>query len=384
MVRTTLARLFLFGLLALGWLGGGQLTTAQELHNETQGIWRAQVIEVIKSGEQLIPGTDTVTTLQSVRAQVLDGPQTGEIIAVADDYLQLDVGERFYYTQTVFINDTVAYGVLQRDRTRPLFFLVLVFAVAVIALSGWQGVRSLVALAASFAAIFMILLPSVLNGWNPLLMSVGVAALVLFGAIFFTHGLNRESAVAYTGTMIAVGITSVFALIAVSLTGLTGFASEGATSLNINTRGTLDLTALLLGSIIIGVLGVLDDISVTQAAVVTELFGADRTLTRRMVFQKALRVGREHVGALVNTLVLAYTGAALPLLLYYYLAATDFSMALSSELFATEIVRMIVGSIGLILTVPIVTGLAVYFLKDYQPPTNRTPHAHSHGHGHSH
>lgn len=372
-------------LFAIGLLGATETYPAYaqtQLHNETEGIWRAEVIEVTESGERLIPGTETTTSFQSIRAQVLDGPQSGEIITVEDDYLQLNLGERFYYTHTVFINDTEAYGVLQRDRTQPLFLLVLVFAVAVIALSGWQGVRSLLALGASFAAIFTILLPSVLQGWNPLVMSVGIAALVLFGAIFFTHGLNRESAVAYGGTMIAVGITSLFAVIAVSITGLTGFASEGATALNINTRGTLDLTALLLGSIIIGVLGVLDDISVTQAAVVTELFGADRTLTRKLVFQKALRVGREHVGALVNTLVLAYTGAALPLLLYYYIAATDISMALSSELFATEIVRMIVGSIGLIMTVPIVTGLAVYFLKDYQPPSNRKTHAHSHGHSH--
>lgn len=350
---------------------------AQTLHNDTEGIWRAEVIEVVETGERLIPGTETTTRFQTIRAQVLDGPSSGNLITVEDDYLNLNVGERFYYTHTIFINDTEAYGVLHRDRSGALILLAVIFMAAVVALSGWQGVRSLIALAGSFAAIFFILLPSILAGWNPLAASALVAAVVLFGAIFFTHGLNRESIVAYTGTMIAVSITVLFALFAVSITFLTGFASEGSTALNFNTKGTLDLSAVLLGAIIIGVLGVLDDIAVTQAAVVTELFNSNRACTRRLVFTKALRVGREHVGALVNTLVLAYTGAALPLLLYYYLASSSMSMALSSELFATEIVRIIVGSVGLILTVPIVTGLAVWYLKDYKPT-----HSHSHHHHH--
>jgi len=353
--------------------------SAQTLHNETEGIWRAEVIEVVEVDQRVIPGTETSAQFQTIRAQVLDGPATDRLITVEDDYLNLAVGERFYYSHTVFINGTDAYGVLHRDRSGSLLLLGLIFVAAVIALSGWQGVRSLVALAGSFAAIFFILLPAILAGWNPLLASAFIAALVLFGAIFFTHGLNRESAVAYGGTMLAVGITILFALFAVSLTSLTGFASEGSTSLNFNTKGTLDLAAILLGAIIIGVLGVLDDIAVTQAAVVTELFNSNAGLNRQQVFVRALRVGREHVGALVNTLVLAYTGAALPLLLFYYTSTSNMSMALSSELFATEIVRIIVGSVGLILTVPIVTGLAVWYLKNYKPT-----HPHSHGHHHHH
>ncbi|HAQ69693.1 MAG TPA: hypothetical protein DCR48_01840 [Flavobacteriales bacterium] len=130
---------------------------------------------------------------------------------------------------------------------------------------------------------------------------------------------------------------------------------------------------------IIGVLGVLDDIAVTQAAVVTELYNSNASLSRAEVYRKALRVGREHVGALVNTLVLAYVGVSLPLLLQFYTASSSLSMSLNTELFATEIVRTIVGSIGLILAVPIVTVLAVFYLKDYKPK-----HGHSHSHGHSH
>jgi len=114
---------------------------------------------------------------------------------------------------------------------------------------------------------------------------------------------------------------------------------------------------------------------------VVELYGSNKSLSPREVYRRALRVGREHVGALVNTLVLAYAGASLPLLMYFYLAPVGFWSLINSELFATEIIRAVVGSIGLILTVPIVTGLAVWYLKDYE---SKHSHGHSHGHGHSH
>jgi len=175
-----------------GWLSALAAPAAAlaqtELHNETAGIWRAEVVEVLKVEERNIPGTETSATWQTVRAQVLDGPQTGDIITVQDDYLGLDTGERFYYSHTVFINDDEAYGVLHRDRSFELFVLIAIFVVAVVALSGWQGVRSLISLVGSFAAIFVVLLPAILAGWNPLLMSIIVAAIVLFGAIYFTHG----------------------------------------------------------------------------------------------------------------------------------------------------------------------------------------------------
>jgi uncharacterized membrane protein len=268
-----------------------------------------------------------------------------------------------------------AYGVINVDRRGALFFLVAVFMVVVVAFGGWQGVRSLCALAGSFFAIFYVLMPGILGGMSPLVVSILVASGILFAAIFFTHGFNRESLVAYGATMLAVLCTGLFAVFAVYLTDLSGFADEASVYLNFNTRGELDFTALLLGAIIIGVLGVLDDIAVTQAAVVTELYKSNTSLSRREVYQKALRVGREHVGALVNTLVLAYTGASLPLLLHFYTASSSFGMAVNTELFATEIVRTVVGSVGLVLTVPIVTVLAVFYLQGYQ-----SQHAHGHTH----
>jgi len=354
---------------------------AQEVHNELQGTYRGKVIEVVSSEERTVPGTQTATPVQTIDVEVLDGPFDGDIITIENDFLALDEGDRFYFNYNVYLDGSESYAVTNIDRRGPLSVFVALFAFAVIALGGWQGVRSLVALGVSFLAIFYVLLPGLLAGYNPLMLSFLVAAGILFGAIFFTHGFNRESLVAYSGTMLAVGLTGILAIIAVSATELSGFASDESVYLNFNTNGLLDFTGLLLGAIIVGVLGVLDDIAVTQAAVVVELYNSNSKLSPREVYKRALRVGREHVGALVNTLVLAYAGASLPLLMYFYLAPVGFWSLINSELFATEIIRAVVGSIGLIMTVPIVTGLAVWYLKDYE---SKHSHGHSHGHSHSH
>ncbi|PIR85323.1 hypothetical protein COU15_01145 [Candidatus Kaiserbacteria bacterium CG10_big_fil_rev_8_21_14_0_10_45_20] len=336
-------------------------------------VLHGKVIEVLEEDIREIPGTGTEHLYQKIRAEILGGERKGETIIIENDYFELKKGDKFFFNNFIDVSGTEVSGVLSIDRKDSLIALVVVFIVTVVAFGGWQGVRSLLALGGSFFAIFYILMPGILGGWNPLFASIAVATGILFAAIFFTHGFNRESVVAYVGTMASVLLTGLFAVFAVEITSLSGFAAEESVYLNFSTQGTLDFSALLLGAIIIGVLGVLDDVAVTQAAVVTELFNSNASLTRREVYFKALRVGREHVGALVNTLVLAYTGASLPLLLYFYLSPAGFGALVNSELFATEIVRTIVGSIGLILAVPIVTLLAVLFLKGY---TARHSHIH--------
>ncbi len=348
---------------------------AQEIHDDYQGTWRGKVVEVIDSETREIPGTETEHLYQTIKVEVLDGPQSGEIITIENDYLELKKGNKFYFNYLVDINGTERYGIINIDRRSSLFLLILIFIAVIIWFGRWQGFRSLLALLGSFFAIFYILLPGLLNGWNPLLTSSLVASGILFVAIFFTHGFNRESAVAYIGTMIAVIITAIFALFAVAITSLSGFTGDESTYLNFGTGGTLDFTGLLLGAIIIGILGVLDDIAVTQAAVVSELYDSNPDMSRKEVYKRALRIGREHVGALVNTLVLAYTGASLPILLYFKLSNMNFDTVVNLEIFATEIVRAIVGSIGLILTVPIVTILACVYLKGY-----KSKHSHQHHH----
>ena len=253
-----------------------------------------------------------------------------------------------------------------------------------IVFGGFQGFRALIALVGSLLAIIYILVPLMLAGHNPILVSIGVATIVLFLALFFTHGFNRTSLAAFLGTVAAVCATGVFAWFAIDFLHLSGVASEDEVYLNFNTGGALDFVGLLLGAIIIGVLGALDDIAITQAAMVRELYGANKDMPRLEAFTRAMRVGKDHVSALVNTLVLAYTGASLPLLLLF-LQQGDPLYLFNIELFATEIVRMIVGSIGLILAVPFTTFLAIYLLENFRgKELGPNEHSHAHCHGHSH
>jgi uncharacterized membrane protein len=353
------------------------LISSQEVHDDFQGTFRGMVTEVVSREEKDIPGTDTKHIYQVINAEILGGPKKGEVIQIENDYLELKKGQKFYFNYNIYVDGSESYTVTNVDRRSGLVFLILVFIFAVIFFGGWQGVRSLVALFGSFFAIFYVLMPGLINGWDPILASSLVASAILFIAIFFTHGFNRESTVAYVGTMVAVLLTSIFSMFAVRLTSLTGITADEAVYLNFNTSGTLDFTGLLLGAIIIGVLGVLDDIAVTQSAVVSELYDSNPNMERKEVYKRAMRIGREHVGALVNTLVLAYTGASLPVLLYLKTSDLSFETIINLEVFSTEIVRAVVGSLGLILTVPIVTILASIYLKGH-----KSNHLHTHTHSH--
>lgn len=349
---------------------------AQEIHEEYQGTYRAEIVEVVKEESRTI-WNDTQSVYKTLNVKFLEGPQKNKTVTFESDFPAINEGQKIYINYLVDIGGQERYAITNIDRQNQVYFFIGLFILAVILLGGKQGVRSLVSLSASFLAIFYILLPGLLHGWNPLVTSIVVASAILFFAIFFTHGFNRESLVAYGGTMLSVFLTSILAVIAVKTTYLSGFSADESVSLNFNTGGMLDFTGLLLGAIIIGVLGVLDDIAVTQAAIVSELYDSNKDISRMEVYKRAMRVGREHVGALVNTLVLAYTGTALPLLLLFKTQEFSFTTAINLEIFTTEIIRTIIGSIGLIITVPIVTLLAVYFLKGY-----KSKHYHSHSHSH--
>ncbi len=354
-----------------------QNVSAQQLHEDYQGTFRAEIIEVLNQENQYVGGNNPEVIYTSIKVKFLEGPKENQIVEFKSNFEHISEGQKIFVNYLVNVGGIERYAITNIDRQNQIYFFVGLFIFVVILFGGWQGVRSILSLIGSFLAIVFILLPSLLHGLHPLLISSLVASVILFVAIFFTHGFNKESLVAYMGTMIAVLLTSLLALYAVWSTKLTGFVGSEATYLNFNTGGTLDFTGLLLGAIIIGVLGVLDDIAITQAAIVTELYSSNKEISRMEVYKRAMRIGKEHVGALVNTLVLAYTGSALPLLLLFKVYEYNFSTIINLEIFATEIIRAIIGSIGLILTVPIVTLLAIVYLKNYQ---SKHPHNHVHHH----
>ncbi len=338
--------------------------------------YKGKVISINSQKKEKIEGTNREHILQNIKVQILNKDKKGQIVDFDNDRIIFEVGDKFWFDYYNYEDGSEYYAILHRDRMNSVLFLIGIFVFVVIAFGGWQGVRSLISLVGSLFIILYLLMPSLLNGFNPLLASFLITSGVLFMAIFFTHGFNRESGVAYIGTMISIIITIAFALFAVYTTKLSGLETEESVLLNLQSTSSLNFVSLLLGSIIIGVLGVLDDISVTQAAFVTELYNANKKLTKKEVYKKATRIGREHVGALVNTLALAYTGAFLPVILYFYISPTSKAPLLNLEVFATEIIRIIVSSVGLVLTVPIVTLMAVKYLKDYKPKGDKKVHKH--------
>lgn len=351
----------------------GITTHAQELVLDAQETVKARVIEVLEAKTRVVPGTDTKTDFQTLRAEMLDGTKAGAIVTIDNDFLTLEEGDTFYLLHTTHaIDGREFYSVLEPYRTPWLAVFVTLFILCVLIFGGWQGARGLISLGASLLFIFYLLLPGMLAGYSPILVSLMVASLIIILGSYITHGFNKTTTAAVFGMLITILITGVLAYVAVNVTKLTGFASEEAVYLNFNTRGALNFSGLLLGGILIGLLGVLYDAAISQAISVEELHRVGPHLPRRFILKRAMRIGREHIGALVDTLAIAYVGAALPLLLLFYASDTPILLTLNREIFAVEIVRTMIGGIGLMLTVPITTLVAAWMLTPKTVATDLT------------
>jgi len=255
------------------------------------------------------------------------------------------------------------YQYVDHDRTKPLLILAVIFAIAVVALSRWRGFAALIALAVTAVMLTQFIMPAILKGSNPLVVAVVGGSVIMAIALFLTHGINAESSIALSGTIAALGMTVVLGWFFTKFSQLSGLAPEGASQAQQFSPG-LDLTGLLVAGMVIGALGVLDDVTVTQAAAVWELSAANPAASRRELLAAGLRIGRTHVASVVNTLVLAYAGAALPILLIFAVQGLPSQYVISTEMVAMEVVRGLVGSLGIIAAVPLTTALAAMAVAD--------------------
>lgn len=250
-----------------------------------------------------------------------------------------------------------SYYFVDYDRRFPLLILVLVFAAVVVGLSRLHGFLSLVGVTLSVLLLVVFVMPAILEGASPIAVAIVGAAAIMFLTLYLAHGVNARTTTAILGTMVSLGLTALLALVFVELGRFTGFGSEEASFLQLS-ADRINLQGLLLGGIIIGTLGVLDDVTITQASAVWELRAANPAYKVRDLYNAGIRIGRDHVASTVNTLVLAYAGASLPLLILFSISDRGFVDVLNSEVVAEEIVRTLVGSIGLVASVPITTLLA--------------------------
>jgi uncharacterized membrane protein len=265
-----------------------------------------------------------------------------------------------------------SYKVVDFQRGLPLFVLAALFALVVLILGRYQGVAALIALGLSFGVLLLFVLPAILAGENPLLVAVTGAGLIMFIALYLTHGVSARTSTAVLGTMISLTLIGALGALFTAVTKLTGLDEDTALLLGTLGHG-LDTRGLLLAGVVIGALGVLDDVTVTQASAVWELRRANPLLGQRELYAAGLRIGRDHVSSAVNTLVMAYAGAALPVLLYSYISGAGLGTILGSQSIAQEIVRTLVGSIGLVACVPITTFVAAVVASREPAGTRPTP-----------
>jgi uncharacterized membrane protein len=249
------------------------------------------------------------------------------------------------------------YNIRDLERGRPMVALAVLFVLAVIAFGRWQGVRSLIGLACSFAVIVGFVVPAILRGRSPVPVALVGAMAIMLASLYLSYGVGRKTTSAVVGTALALALTGALTAGFVELAALTGLASEDALNASFQVGG-ISLRGLLLAGIILGGLGVLDDVTVSQASVVFELRRADPAAGFAELVRSALVVGRDHVAASVNTLFLAYAGASLPLLVLFVSGGDSLGTVATAEAVAVEVVRTLCGSVGLIAAVPLTTVLA--------------------------
>ncbi|MBC8331832.1 MAG: YibE/F family protein [Anaerolineae bacterium] len=354
---------------------------------------RAEIVAIVEEGTVQVGNVEQ--EYQLLRVELLEGDWAGTQLEV--DYgkrqtrpegLNLDVGDRVIVSVGKNLDGYISAYFMDFVRTRPIAVLFATFVLFSVLISGWKGVRGLMGMAVSLGVIVFYIIPQILRGHDPLWVSVSGAFFLLAVTLYLVYGWTLKTHAAVLGTLLSLVITALLAGFFVDLTRLTGFGNEDALFLVQQADVQLNLRGLVLGGMLIGALGVLDDLVITQASVVFELHGLDSGLKLRELYQRAMRVGQDHVAATVNTLVLAYAGAALPMFLLFSLSGENFGFLLNLEYVAEEVVRTLVGSLGLFAAVPLTTLLscliALYHHRLGAIRRYLGPETGSGGHSHSH
>lgn len=326
-------------------------------------VVRASVTQILSEGQVDVNGQSQA--FQDLRVEVLEGEYQGVPFDVSfgrnmvrsDDY-RFAPGDEIYVTISTSPSHVVAAFYVDYVRSGPLLLLLAAFVLSILAMGRWKGLRSLVALAISMVIIVGYVIPHILAGEDPVRVSLIGSVVLLAVTLYLTYGWNLKTQASVLSMMVCLLLTGLLSAGFVSLARLTGYGDENAMYLIQMTPFQIEPRGLLLGGMIIGALGVLDDLVTSQSAAVVELHGANPALGFRQTFSKAMRIGQDHVADTVNTLVLAYTGASLPLLLVFTLGNGNYGYLLNSEFLAEEIVRTLVGSLGLVAAVPLSTLVA--------------------------
>ncbi len=334
----------------------GTSASPQEATTDNEEMVEARVVRVIHS--------DPGHAVQQLELEIVGGPRQGQRAEVehgtsefTQDGMLYRAGDHVLVTVTVRPEGEEAMMISDYVRTGALALLSSLFIGCTVLVSGWKGVRSLIGLAISFVVLMGFVLPQILAGEDPVLVSIVGSFALLAVTLYLTTGWSLKSHISLLGilfTLVLIGLLSTFA---VDFARLNGTGSEDAVTL-LAAGSAVNLRGLLLAGMIIGTLGVLDDVVVSQASAVTELGEANPALGWRELYRRAMNIGHDHIAAVVNTLVMAYVGAALPMLLIFQIYPEPWTFTINRSFVTEEIVRSLVGSLGLVLAVPVTTLIA--------------------------
>lgn len=263
-------------------------------------------------------------------------------------------------------NGSPSYVFLDFVRNVPMALLAILYAVVVIAVARWRGFRALLGLAGAYVVLVSFMLPGLVEGKPPLLVALVGSTAIMMGVLYFAHGFSARTSTALLGTIFGLGITALLAAWATDAANLTGVGSHDAAAL-VNMSDKISISGIILCGLIISGLGVLNDVTITQSSAVWELYELAPGTSARTLFTSAMRIGRDHIASTVYTIAFAYAGAALPILIIVMLYDRPLVDALTSAELSEEVIRTLVGSIGLVLAIPVTTLIAVLVVKATGP-----------------
>ena len=330
--------------------------------------FRAEVTQIIEEGE--ISVSDHMQKYQVAQVNLLEGAYAGIIMEIdygkrqirSDDYM-LKVGDKVMVAISKTPDNVVNAYFVDFIRSGQILWLAIICGLAIILISRWKGLRSLLSMAFSLYVIIAYIIPHILIGEDPLRVSIIGSVILLGVTLYLTYGWNLKTHSSVISMILVLLLTGSLSALFVLLARLNGTGDENVLFLMQSMETPVNLRGLLLGGMIIGALGVLDDLVTTQASAVFELHHANPGYGFLQLYNSAMRIGQDHVAATVNTLVLAYAGASLPLLLLFTLAGGDYGYLINFSFIADEIVRTLVGSLGLIAAVPLTTVIAIFFTQ---------------------
>ena len=338
---------------------------------QTQGEYsRGRVERIIQEGEENIGGVKN--PFQKLEILFTSGERKNQKIElIYGGQVRLTSSQKLNQGEQIILQcvekPKAVCSVVERYRTPSLFFFFALFVGVVFLLVGRKGIGAILGMGVSLGVILLFIVPQILGGHDPLFISIVGSYAILLVSIFLAHGVSRQTTIALVSTCISLGLTALLAYISVRTFHMTGLGSEDAYTLSQGFGSLINFQGLLLGGIIIGTLGALDDVTTTQTATIFEFAKTDKTLSVTDLFQKGLLIGKSHIASLVNTLVLAYAGASITLFILLHIATNNNTqplwVILNSEVFVEEIIRSLVGSLGIILAVPITTLLASFFSR---------------------